>query len=1254
MSQVVTELVIDSNTSGADRFSSAMDKASGSAQQGISSAAGLTLAIAGVGVAFVGALTGLRSFYDYVGKQSQVLADMSDHAELAGISVKEFQQNLFAAMSKGVSEKDFISGFDRIGADLTAASRGVTEFGRLFEANGLSIKNANGELKNTKQAMADLAGLMQNASPQTQQAIAKIVGISASWVPFLKQGVEGIEAQKKAAAGLGIIIDDSTINKAKEFNSAWKVAIATWDLQFKASLAGIMPLLIQLANIASSIINGVGKIYSFFSTALTAPEDMSVTQLTGQLQAMEALRAKMVDLNIEGSEWLKFKYSAAKGALFGDSEADLATADKAIARTKELIARRKELDGLPHITVTGSGTTKLPITEEANDVVDRAINTLKRHTEQQIADTKAMGLGAGAQAQFRAEAALTTAVQANQGKVTEEQKAQFPGLIINARNAADALERVRTVYDLASTATSTIAKDLANGVAPAEALSKALKATAESVIDIASKRIIGNLMADLIGDASSNAAKTAAAVSSATILTGGGNAAGLAMIAGATEAATILGLTVPAAAATLPVAGAATGTEVAAGGVVAGAAIAAGGTAAGLAIWGPLALLAAAMAALGGLALLSGNDNAKKELQAAQDAWKNMRLQVVAFNAAAAGFSLGKLTQELSSLYSTTVQLQQAAQKAKDRAGEVAAANAFNSAVERITTEFVQGTAALTPAAQAIKDLRDEASGLSETLLNIGQTGSASRVNAALQGRIDSLTEQLTSSLTDSLTRDINASKGVSYLNDIADAISALTKNLADAATLSNSSIADLAQQDFAAKTQSIIDSAQLTGDAFTDLTAKFPQLKSVVHEFTASAVQDAQKLRDEQNSAAKNVTDFISNLKGGSASTYSPQETLANALTLYQSNLPLAQAGDAVAQDKWTSLADNLLKAERAVSASGQAYQDRLNQVINQGLALPAVQATTDPVTQAVRDAITAIQVGNAALAAANSLTTGSVLPAVNAGNASAVASALQTYFNQIDPSGKLASILGTQTAYLPGINEYTAANNARLAISNANDNTDIGLAGTNNTLTGTGNSFLTAINTFADRIIQALNSQGSMQAGNFQQMILNSAILLNWMPKLVTTGKESAGGDGGGTNASVPYTAHATGGWIAGGIPGRDSVLLGSRTDIGTPGEFVIRHDIAQMNRSWLPDFNATGRIPVPSFRGGNDNGSTAALIAALIKRIDQLEATLSQATIISGKELTRAIRDTSDDQVEATDENGKRIAFALTQASKDNKAA
>src|SRR5262249_2010705 len=160
----------------------------------------LALGLGGFGAATIGAIAGMRAFVDYAGQQSQALTDLSDHAAIASMSTKEFQETLFAAMSKGISEQDFTSGMDKIPAEIVATSQGTTEFTKLLEANGMAInKNADDDTK-FKQTFDDIMTLMQNATPAVQQKIASIVGVSSSWIPFLKEGTDEFATQKQAAA----------------------------------------------------------------------------------------------------------------------------------------------------------------------------------------------------------------------------------------------------------------------------------------------------------------------------------------------------------------------------------------------------------------------------------------------------------------------------------------------------------------------------------------------------------------------------------------------------------------------------------------------------------------------------------------------------------------------------------------------------------------------------------------------------------------------------------------------------------------------------------------------------------------------------------------------------------------------------------------------------------------------------------------------------------------------------------------------
>jgi hypothetical protein len=568
-------------------------------------------------------------------------------------------------------------------------------------------------------------------------------------------------------------------------------------------------------------------------------------------------------------------------------------------------------------------------------------------------------------------------------------------------------------------------------------------------------------------------------------------------------------------------------------------------------------------AVIGGIAGLIGgflgkDSQAAQALQQAQIAWKNMSMQVVNFNAAAKGFNLGPLTNELQSLYSTSKQLQDAALKAKDASGAASAANLFNNAVDRIFTEFKNGTQTLTPLQTSIKAVRDEAAGLKDTLDEIGFKGRAGTIDAIVQQQIDALTKQFNATFISGLTARLNTATGQTFLNDAASLLVQHQQDLTQAAELNDpallaqvattfraeaqkivndaglvgdafndfmrqfpqladvvtqatkevgTSIADFRsgltsrlnvatgsnflndaaallqqhQQDladaarfgndpalmtqiatlFSAEAQKIVNGAGLVGDAFTAFTRQFPDLAGVVVEATAD-ISDAQKqLQDSLNSSAKTIVDYVANLRAGTSSTDSPQNRFNSAQSLYNAKLVLAQSGDnatrSAAQATITQDFENYRQAARDMFGSGVAYQQILTNGISQLLNLPAVQQTTDPVVQAMRDVLTAINAGIATQATDATLI-GTIKTAIDAGNAAQVATALSTYFNRIDTNTSQTIDLTEMQTALAGMASNSALVNmfTRLDTDNSGSISRLELikAATQSTQTSTANT--------------------------------------------------------------------------------------------------------------------------------------------------------------------------------------------------------
>jgi hypothetical protein len=184
------------------------------------------------------------------------------------------------------------------------------------------------------------------------------------------------------------------------------------------------------------------------------------------------------------------------------------------------------------------------------------------------------------------------------------------------------------------------------------------------------------------------------------------------------------------------------------------------------------------------------------------------------------------------------------------------------------------------------------------------------------------------------------------------------------AATADENNLSDvLAQFEIDAQLQRE-EEIEAGGYAMVDLErALAAERLQIIEDFNQAAVEATEAAIDEMNSVAKGIVDYVNELRAGSESTLSPQDTLAAAQEAYDAILALAQGGDAEAQGDITGFADDLINAAREMYASGEDFQTIFQQVQDQLLALPSVTDTTDLETATLRDVLDGIENTTAAV---------------------------------------------------------------------------------------------------------------------------------------------------------------------------------------------------------------------------------------------------------------------------------------------------
>lgn len=173
-------------------------------------------------------------------KLNAELAKIPGLAREAGLSTDRLQEVKFAAAIKGVGDEEFTAGLRTSMALLEEAQRQVNSLSRLFNANGLSIRDQNGELIKFDALLVDAAKLMVNTrSEQSKIKIAEMVGLSREWVAVLRNGPEAFKQSAASAGDAGAVIDKDVIAKAKEFDVKWKEALVKFKAGFVSILADL-------------------------------------------------------------------------------------------------------------------------------------------------------------------------------------------------------------------------------------------------------------------------------------------------------------------------------------------------------------------------------------------------------------------------------------------------------------------------------------------------------------------------------------------------------------------------------------------------------------------------------------------------------------------------------------------------------------------------------------------------------------------------------------------------------------------------------------------------------------------------------------------------------------------------------------------------------------------------------------------------------------------------------------------------------
>jgi hypothetical protein len=203
--------------SAVDKTKAAFDKVT-KGLKGVGSVAGkASMGIAKVGLAATASATALAAlvkvnvdFMDKLGKTASKL----------GIEVEFLQAMRFAAEQTGVKVEALDMGLQRFIRRAAEAAQGTGESKRAFEQLGIQLTDNNGNLRDVREILFDVADGLENTTSSAEQvrlAFKFFDSEGVSLVNTLKEGSKGLREFEQEAENLGIIISRQSIAKAEMF-----------------------------------------------------------------------------------------------------------------------------------------------------------------------------------------------------------------------------------------------------------------------------------------------------------------------------------------------------------------------------------------------------------------------------------------------------------------------------------------------------------------------------------------------------------------------------------------------------------------------------------------------------------------------------------------------------------------------------------------------------------------------------------------------------------------------------------------------------------------------------------------------------------------------------------------------------------------------------------------------------------------------------------------------------------------------------
>ncbi|QIA23091.1 hypothetical protein [Mesorhizobium sp. AA22] len=162
-----------------------------------------------------------------------------DVADRIGLTTTALQELSFGFSQAGVDQATFETGLEQFSKRIGEAATKGGRLADILKANGIAIRDTNGQIKSSEQLLASYAELVRNAASEQERMVLVTEAFGKGGGDFLNalnDGAAGINNMKKAAEDAGGVIDEQLLRRAEELGDRWDAAWRRFSVSAQSAI----------------------------------------------------------------------------------------------------------------------------------------------------------------------------------------------------------------------------------------------------------------------------------------------------------------------------------------------------------------------------------------------------------------------------------------------------------------------------------------------------------------------------------------------------------------------------------------------------------------------------------------------------------------------------------------------------------------------------------------------------------------------------------------------------------------------------------------------------------------------------------------------------------------------------------------------------------------------------------------------------------------------------------------------------------